>query len=214
MVRNISTEASAHLDQKVIRPSIFLELKLDTGDINVWSGIGTINFLGKDWLGLGEFGGITRVIEPTDLTEGVIKATLSHLEASQTRDIAQEFKQGDPVGREFSLFVVFFNDNSTINSNILLSKGFIGEVNFSDGQTGSLTIELVSDSTKLQRTQFFRLDDQHQQFLFPNDLGLQFVTDLDQQVLWGAAEVGMVQTLNTGGAGINQPISVARLVPK
>jgi len=204
MTRDISTEASAHLDQKVIRPSIFLELKLDTGDINVWSGIGTINFLSKDWLGLGEFGGITRVIEPTDLSEGIIKATLSHLSASQTRDIAQEFKTGEPVGREYSLFAVFFKTNNQIDSNILLSKGFIGEVNFQDGQTGALIIELVSDATKLQRTEFFRMDDQHQRFLFPGDLGMQFVTDLDQQVLWGAADTSVVVTGNTGPPGITK----------
>ena len=214
MTRDISSTASAHLDQRVLRPSLFLEMRLDTGDINVWSGIGTVNFLAKDWIGLGEFGVITRIIEPTDLTEGVIKVTLSPLVANETRDIAQEFKTGNPVGREFTLYLVFFNDDHTINSNILLSKGFNGEPNFSIGQTSSLTIELVSDATKLQRTQFFRMDDQHQQFLFPGDLGMQFVTDLDQQVIWGAAEVGGVLTGGDNIATLNLPISVLNRVSK
>jgi len=56
------------------------------------------------------------------------------------------------------------------------------------------------------------MDDQQQQFLFPGDLGMQFVTDLDQQVLWGAADTSIVPTGNSAGGFQGNPLGGGRQI--
>ncbi len=58
---------------------LLLELGFDSGVVNVWSGGGELIANNKTWQGLGDMGSLSGVTEVTDLTDVVLKATLSHI---------------------------------------------------------------------------------------------------------------------------------------
>lgn len=189
MTRDISQDASDHVEAEIIPFAVLLELEFDSGDVNLWSGVGDLAWNGKTWIGTGEMGSLSGVTEATDLSDTVIRATLSHIDNSLMPDFVDEVTNQNPVGRGFSAYLVFFNADNTVKDTVLLSAGLIDAIHLTDGETGSITMDLVSEAGQMARTRFFRMDDQHQQKLFPSDKGFQFVTGLDPVLAVGSAPV-------------------------
>ncbi len=189
MTRNISQEASDHIEAETIPFAVLLELEFDSGPVNLWWGIGDIVWDGKTWIGTGEIGSLSGVTEATDLSDTVIRATLSHLDNSLMPDFVDELTNQNPVGRGFSTYLAFFNPDNSIKDTVLLSAGLIDAVHLTNGETGAISLDLVSEAGQMARVRFFRMDDQHQQKIFPGDKGFQFVTGLDPVLSVGSAPV-------------------------
>ena len=49
MTRGLSGGLEAVVAAEIVRPAYLLELRLDSGDVNVWSGTGTLNWNSKNW---------------------------------------------------------------------------------------------------------------------------------------------------------------------
>lgn len=201
MTRGLSGGLEAIVASEIVRPAYLLELRLDSGDVNVWSGTGTLNVLSKNWDGLGAMGSISGPTEASDLSDVVMKATLSHIPIATLPDFVTEFKTNDPVGREFDLHLAFFAADGTLAAGdvITLMTGFIDSASMVDGEEGMVQIDLVSEASRLRRTRVYRLTAQHQEDLFTGDLGLEFQTDLDAEVLWGAATPKEIVSVGGGG---------------
>ncbi len=187
MTRSLTGAADAHITGDVVRPAFLLELVLDSGAVKIWDGTGTLNWDSKNWLGIGAAGSIGPVTEASDLSDTVIRATLSHIPIDTLPDFVEEFTDNDPVGRAFTLYLALFKADNTIDDVVTLTAGFIDSASMSDGEAGAVSIDLVSEQARLRRTRVYRLSHQHQEDLFTGDLGLEFVTDLDEEIRWGAA---------------------------
>lgn len=170
--------------EDVFRPALLLELNLDTGDANVWTGSGTLPWGGKDWLGLGELGTFSAVKEGTKFQDDRITATMSGIAAEGMRDLIAEFNEDSPVGRPWSLYLAIFSEEAKLQSVDLLSAGFVDAVNYS---TGSVEITLATEAVLFGHIRFYRKSDAMQQKLFSGDKGLEFVTDLNDAINWGSA---------------------------
>jgi len=180
--------------------ALLLELGFDSGVVNVWSGGGELVANGKKWQGLGDMGSISGVTEVTDLTDVVLKATLSHVMTGLMPELVTEMTTQDTTFRPFEFLIVFFDDNRVVLGTVILAVGFIDQVQLSvDGDSGGITIDLVTETALLGRSNFVRLTNDAQQNIFPGDLGLQFVTDLDDQIIWGNS--GDVTTIGRGSGG-------------
>lgn len=181
--------------------ALLLELGFDSGVVNVWSGTGELPANGKTWQGLGDMGSISGVTEVTDLTDVVLKATLSHIMTGLMPELVDEVTTQDTTFRPFEFLIVFFDDDRVVLGTVILAVGFIDQVQLAvDGDGGGITIDLVTETALLTRSNFVRLTNDAQQNIFPGDLGLQFVTDLDEQIIWGNS--GDVTTVGRGGLGI------------
>jgi hypothetical protein len=187
MTRSLSAAAATHVEGETTRFAILMELRLDSGDVNIWSGVGDLSWDSKTWQGLGAMGGLSGVAEATDLSDTVTRATLSHIPIAALPDFVEEFKTNNPVGREYDLFLALLDSNNLIEDVIPLTSGFIDGNSFTDGEEGAISLDLVSEATKLEMVLLYRLSAQHQDSLFPGDLGLEFVTDLDEEIRWGGA---------------------------
>ena len=187
MTRNLSQAISDQIEAEVVPFAILLELGFDSSPAYRWSGAGDLSWDGKTWLGTGEMGSITEVTEATNLADTVIRATLSHIDNSVMPDLVSEVTDMDPVGRPFTLYMAFFNPDNTVKDVMTLTAGLIDAVQLVDGETGAITIDLVSEAGLMKRAVFFRMDDQHQQKLFPGDKGFQFVTGMDEEVAMASA---------------------------
>ena len=192
MTRNLSQAASDHVAAQEIPFAVLLELDFDTDPVNVWSGVGDLVWDGKTWTGTGAMGSLSSVSEATDLTDTVIKATLSHLDAAIMPDLVSEVIEMDPVGRSYTIYLAFFNADNTIKDTILLSAGLIDSISLTGGLVGSISIDLVSEAGQMARTLFYRMDDQHQQQLFPGDRGFEFVACLEEDIALGSAQVNRI----------------------
>lgn len=177
MTRDISTAASNHAAGGTVRFALLLELNLDSGDVNIWSGGGDLSWSSKTWSGVGDLGAISSVSETSDLSDARITATLSLADGGDVLDIATEFTTNDPVGRGFTLYLGLFNEDGSIDDVVTLTSGFIDGCALSDGAIGGVEVSLASEAALLARETYFRLDDQHQQQLFSGDKGLEFVSD-------------------------------------
>jgi hypothetical protein len=187
------------VQQETIRIALLLELNLDSGDVNMWSGIGDLTWDSKTWSGLGDLGSISGVDEAGDLSDARIRATLSLIDGGDLLDLVDELTDQDPVGRGFALYLAFFNEDTAIDDVLTLTAGFIDAVTFSDGAIAGASVSLASEATLLRREHFYRLDDAMQQSLFASDKGLEFVTDLSDEINWGSAPPHVVQGGGGGG---------------
>lgn len=194
MTRGLSAGLETAVSAETTRYAALLELRLDSGDVNLWSGEGDLIWNGKTWKGVGGIGTVSGTKESSDLSDTVIRATLSHIPITTLPDFVQEFKDNNPRGREFDLHLAFFDANGAIDDVITLTTGFIDSASMIDGEEGEVQIDLVSEASKLARTNLFRLTDQHQRQLFAGDLGLEFVADLDEEIRWGSANPKSVRT--------------------
>jgi len=180
--------------------ALLLELGFDSGVVNVWSGTGELIANSKTWQGLGDMGSISGVTEVTDLTDVVLKATLSHIMTGLMPELVDEVTTQDTTFRPFEFLIVFFDDDRVVLGTVILAVGFIDQIQLAvDADSGGITIDLVTETALLTRSNFVRLTNDAQQNIFPGDLGLQFVTDLDDQIIWGNS--GDVSTVGRGGGG-------------
>jgi hypothetical protein len=161
--------------------AMLLKLDFDTDPAYLWSGLGSLSWGGHTWTGIGDLGSISNVGENSALKDSAIKATFNHMSS----DLVDAVTTMDPVGRPFELHLALFTDDNQLEDVITLTSGFIDAVELVDGDTGHISMDLVSEAALLGRLTAFRLDDQHQQNFFPGDLGLEFVTSLDEEILWG-----------------------------
>lgn len=203
MTRALPAAVDTAVQQEEIRIAFLLEMELDSGNVNMWSGCGDLAWDGKTWSGLGDLGSISGVSEAADLSDARIKATLSPVDGGDMLDLVTELTDQDPVGRGFTLYLAFFKTDTTIDDVLTLTAGFIDTVTFSDGAIASISIFLASEATLLRREQFYRLDDAMQQNLFSGDKGLEFVTDLNDEINWGSAPpINIGEDLGAGIVGI------------
>ena len=189
MTRPLPAAMATHLEDEDINWAVFLDLDLTGDRTRMWSGSGTINVLGVDWLGIGEFGSIAGVGEPTDLTEQTIQVALNMVPEDSIKDLIAVFADNNQVGQAWTLHIAVFDEDLTLEGVHTMNKGFINKVTFMDSSAfAAIQLELASDMTLLSRKHFRNMNNPQQQLLFPGDLGLEYVNDLDDELMWGFAD--------------------------
>lgn len=203
MTRNLPAVLSDEVEKESIAWALFLELALDSGAVNIWSGTGDFAWGGKTWSGIGTMGTLSGVSEDTDLADVRIEASLSlHEDVAEEAlpDLLTEFKDNDPVGRVFTLYLGFFEVDSgaLLDDPMTLTAGFIDEVKLSEAE---VNLTLASEQALMARNRIMRLTDQDQRALFPGDAGLEFVTSLDEEIKWGSAPPQKISRGRFSGSG-------------
>lgn len=187
MSRTLPTDFNNKIQEEFISWALLLELEFDDDTVNVWTGVGDLSFDGKTWQGVGTLGSISGALERIDQQDDRIVATLSGIPDETMPDLVGEVTDGDPVGRPYTLTMAMIEEGPVVSSSITISAGQMDAVDIIDGAASSISIQLVSEAAVLKRRTFYRMSDQAQQSLFADDVGLAFVTDLDDNVRWGSA---------------------------
>jgi len=202
VTRNLPALLETHVEGQTVRFAQLLELDFIGDFTRVWSGRGTLTALGEEWLGVGELGMMNGVGEPTDLTDQTMKATLNSIPEESMVDFVELLGNQNQTNRPFTFHLAFFNEDTSLIDVQTMTTGFISAVSFSDGEISNLTLELVSEASLLKRTQFYRTTDAMQKKLFPGDKFFEFVTELDDEILWGSTDKS-----NIGSGGIKRDVS-------
>jgi hypothetical protein len=178
--------------------------------VYVWTGIGDLEHNGNTYLGVGDLGNISSIIEDSKLKDVRYSATLSSIPQGSIPDIISAVTDGNPTGRDFTIDLAFFTPDVQLVGVLPLTAGFMDGSQINESPTedggfiGSITQNLASDATRLSKRKFIRQTNQAQQQLFPSDLGFEFVSDTNMgEIYWGqkASVVAGQSTGDRGGGG-------------
>jgi hypothetical protein len=205
MSRDLATDIITALDDDVIYPFFAIELLFD-GDntLRLWTGLGTLTHDSQDWVGTGTLLNISTVEEASEIAVKGATVTLSGIPSSVISLALSQPYQGRVCNLYFGMFTVdrllqqsddyillqtgskiLLDTDQTSISNIF--SGYMDQMNILETPSTS-TIELVVENRliDLQRARIARFTSEYQKSIYPTDLGLDFVEDLqDKDISWG-----------------------------
>lgn len=181
------------------------EFEFPSETLYMWTGYGTITHDGKDYIGGGNLVGISPYEETQEMEARGLQFTLSGVPSTLLSAAFLENYQG----RKCRLYMAAVNNGDMI---LLAEDGdsltteddnyfavsqrvvdtyniFTGLMNTMDivdtGTTSTITLSAENILTLLKRTKTSRYTDQEQQAKYPNDLGLSFISKLqDANIVW------------------------------
>ena len=205
MSRDLATDIITALDDDVIYPFFAIELLFD-GDntLRLWTGLGTLTHDSQEWVGTGTLLNISTVEEASEIAVKGATVTLSGIPSSVISLALSQPYQGRVCNLYFGMFTVnkllqqsddyilmqtgskiLLQTDQTSISNIF--SGYMDQMNILETPSTS-TIELVVENRliDLQRARIARFTSEYQKSIYPTDLGLDFVEDLqDKDISWG-----------------------------
>jgi len=208
MSRDLSLDTINNINKDVVRPFFAVELLFD-GDrvLRLWTGVGTLVLQdGTEWVGSGNFLNISSVEETAEMSVKGATLSLSGVPSEVLSLALSEPYQGRVCNIYFGTFTqgnllqesgsyILLQDGSRIDLqdgaagfNEIFS-GYMDQMNIEEGPSGS-TVELKVENKliDLERARVARYSSGYQKTLYPNDLGFDFVEDLqDKKISWGRA---------------------------
>ena len=173
--------------------------------IRLWTGQGLLTLDdGTQWYGAGSLLGISSIEETSEMSVRGATVTLSGIPSEVLSLALSEPYQGRVCNIYFGTFstgkilqesgsFILLQDGSKILLEAMstgfnqLFAGYMDQMNISDGGETS-TIELMVENRliDLERARVARFTSGYQKSLYPDDLGLDFVEDLqDKDIVWG-----------------------------
>jgi hypothetical protein len=164
--------------------------------VRLWSGYGTITVGSVTYLGSGSLGTISPVEETTDLAARGINFQLSGVPTALVAVALSENYQG----KECSvLFGALDPTGALVSSPVTIFAGRMDVMSINDdGQNATIIMSAENKLVDFRRPREVRYTHEEQQNLYPGDLGLEFVTAIqEKQIYWGNAK--LAAPVNEGG---------------
>jgi len=209
MSRDLSTVTIESIESDVVYPFFAVELQFDGANtIRMWTGQGTLVLQdGTQWIGTGNLLDISSIEETAEMAVKGATITLSGVPSELLSLALSEPYQGRVCNIYFGTFstgAILQESGSFIllqdGSKILIEStktgfnqlftGYMDQMNISDGGNAA-TIELMVENRliDLERARVARFTSSYQKSVYPGDLGLDFIEDLqDKKISWGRAE--------------------------
>ncbi len=150
-MRNLTTDMQDALSASNVRPAILAELFFDSGTVRLWTGIGTLNWGNRQFLGGGSLVSISQITENQGLEATGIVASLNGIPSNLIGTVLSENQRG----RSFRLYLgvvetsgdvltedggnvllEFANALSTEDDDVLITES--GDRLFAEGQIPTL----------------------------------------------------------------------------
>lgn len=206
MSRDLSAEVIQGINEDEVRPFFAVELNFDGEDIlRMWTGQGTLVLQdGTEWVGVGTLLNISTIEETTEMSVKGASITLTGIPSEVLSLALSQPYQGRVCNIYFGVFSLGFTlqENSAFilledGSKIALQEtqtgfnnifsGYMDQMNIAESADTS-TIEVLVENKliDLERARVARFTSGYQKSIYPNDLGLDFVEDLqDRNISWG-----------------------------
>lgn len=206
MSRDLSTITIDSIEQDVVYPFFAVELRFDGDDLlRMWTGQGTLVLEdGTEWVGLGTLLNISSIEETSEMAVKGASITLTGV-PSETLSLAiSQPYQGRVAKIYFGTLTqgkvlqeggayILLQEGGRINLETAdtgfneIFSGYMDQMNIEEGAETS-TIELMVENKliDLERARVARFTSGYQKSIYPSDLGLDFIEDLqDKQIPWG-----------------------------
>ena len=208
MSRELSDAVADALDDAVVYPFFAVELLFDGENVlRMWTGVGTLVYDSVEWFGTGNLLDISSVEETTEISAKGATITLSGVPSEVISLALSEPYQGRICKIYFGMFskgsmldesgnyilledggkIYLDNPQTDFNELTEIFSGYMDQMNINENPDIS-TVELTVENklVDLERSRVRRFTSAYQKSVYPNDLGLDFVEDLqDKDITWG-----------------------------
>lgn len=195
--RDLNSDIANRLSNDNQNIAYAVDLEFDSGELNLWTGIGDFTSGSKTYTGAGELLTISNIEETNELASTNLTISISGLNSNIVSYATTEDYQNRPI----TLKLFFFHAGTTeeINSMILF-KGRMDTLTVNDGDAFSVVISAENKLIDLTRPKNLYYTPETQEFLHSGDKGLEFVPKIQEQRLnWGGTNSA---GSGGGGAGI------------
>lgn len=184
MSRDVDPDLLNHLMGDQISPILFGRIGTDAGDVRMWTGYGPLTWGGYEWLGGGEFVGISEIEETEDVQANGLVFSLSGIPTDLLLATIVDMRQGLPG----ELFVGALADTGALIGQpySVFTGGTDVPIVDDTGDTVTISVTVESDLIAIERAKVRRMTDEDQKSDYPDDRGFEFVNSLQEaEITWG-----------------------------
>lgn len=189
MSRSLTSSMETAITADLVRPILLLQCKFDSGDLNLWNGIGTLTVSSVDYVGAGTLLAIGEIAESSELQANGITVTLSGI----TDPLLSKARDEDYQGRELIVKLGAMDAaNAVIADPVTVFSGFMDTMAINDAsETATIQVTVENRLIEFERTRVRRYTAEDQKIDYPNDKGLEFVAEMaEKEIVWGHSSVG------------------------
>lgn len=178
MARDLHADYITSITGKKIYPVLLFKGEFDSGDLNLWTGVGTIDWNGVTYTGSGNILEVTAVSEVQDLKASGVQFTLTGVSSSIVSIALTE----DYQNRDVSVWFALMESGAIKADPFLLFKGKMDVMTIDEAmETATVILNAENILIDLERPNESRYTDEDQQKRFPGDKGLEFVASLQEK---------------------------------
>lgn len=184
MSRGVTSAVNTIFESNSVSPFVAIDLDFDGGNFVAWTGYGNLTFGGTTYIGSGDFLNISNILENAEVQANNVTISLSGIPSTLISSSLNETYQG----RSCKVYLgVLDSSNAVVSDPYLIFSGRMDLMSIDDGgQTCTISVSAESRLIDLDRTRERRYTSEDQKIDFPNDKGLEFITDLqDKEIIWG-----------------------------
>ena len=206
MSRDLSTLTIEAINDDTVHPFFAVELMFDGDNVlRMWTGQGTLVLAdGTEWAGAGTLLNISTVEETSELAVKGATITLTGIPSEVISLALSQPYQGRVCNIYFGTFTtgnilqensdyILLQDGSKIEVQSTskglnsIFSGYMDQMNIAeDADTSTIELLVENKLIDLERARVARFTSGYQKSIYPGDLGLDFVEDLqDRNISWG-----------------------------
>lgn len=198
MSRELTTAMKSAVTADLVRPITLVQCAFDSGDLNLWSGIGNLTVDSVEYVGAGTLLQIGEIAESAELQANGLTVALSGI----TEPLISKARDEDYQGRELKVLLGAIDSEGDVTANpVILFSGFMDTMVINDGaETATIQITVENRLIEFERTRGRRYTAEDQKIDYPDDKGLEFVAEMqEKEIIWGRNKVGASGGGNSGG---------------
>lgn len=204
MSRGLPTDVADAFSADVVRPVLFVQCAFDSGDLNLWGGIGNLTAGGVEYVGAGTLLSVSSIAETTELQANGATVQLSGI----TEPLLSKARDEDYQGRALKILLgTMDSTNTLISSPFVIFSGFMDTMTITDaGETSTIRVTVENRLIEFERSRQRRYTAEDQKIEYPNDKGLEFVSEIaEKEIVWGRTQEGSNQGGGIGPGGRPNP---------
>lgn len=186
MARSLTAGVVTEVTGDSLAPILLVKLEFDSGDLNLWTGIGDLVFDGDTYTGAGDLLAFSPIEETDELKAVGLTATLSGIPSSLISIALAEDYMGRPVSVWFG--VLSGDPPALVADPVKVFAGLIDTMPIEDaGETATIQVTMENRLARLEESRARRYTPEDQAIDYPGDLGLDFVVALNdgREIVWG-----------------------------
>jgi len=198
MSRELTTAMKSAVTADLVRPITLVQCAFDSGDLNLWSGIGNLTVDSVEYVGAGTLLQIGEIAESAELQANGLTVALSGI----TEPLISKARDEDYQGRELKVLLGAIDSEGDVTANpVILFSGFMDTMVINDGaETATIQITVENRLIEFERTRGRRYTAEDQKIDYPDDKGLEFVAEMqEKEIIWGRNKVGASGGGDSGG---------------
>lgn len=174
--------APTGFDADSLAPFIGVELNFDSGIVRLWNGYGDLMIDGASYTGAGSLLNVSSVEETGEIAARGVTMTLSGISSELISVALTENYQN----RSAKVYIGTIADDNSVSAYQLFGGRLDVMTIEESGETATISVTAENRLIDLERPRTRRFTSEDQKSLYPGDLGLDYVNDLQDKTLdWG-----------------------------